>query len=169
MGGSLASSVRGIPRATYDIDPVIEMTSRRVDHVASALGQDWYFDVEMARKSLQHNRAFDVIHMFSSHRFDFFPAYTAFHASELKRATREALRFPGGEVQCFVASNEDSIVAKLRWYREGGEVSDRQWSDITGMLIVNRDLDFDYLQVWAQSLGVVDLLARAVKLAIEPM
>jgi hypothetical protein len=92
IGGSLASGARGIPRSTLDVDLIIEMTPRRAVLLASALGQDWYFDVDMARSALEHNRAFNVIHKLSSHRFDLFPAYTDFHASELKRATREPLK-----------------------------------------------------------------------------
>ena len=167
VGGSVAACARGIPRATLDVDLVIEMTVRRAVLLASALGRDWYLDVDMARAALEHNRAFNVIHMVSSHRFDFFPFFTDFHASELKRATREPLRFPGGEVLCFIASAEDSILAKLRWYRDGGEISERQWSDIMGVFVITRDLDTGYLAKWAKQLGVADLLERAIKATDE--
>ncbi len=72
---------------------------------------------------------------------------------------------PGWQsVCCYVATAEDMILAKLQWYREGGEVSDRQWSDITGMLAVNPYLDSDYSQTgWAKQLGVADLLEKAIK------
>jgi len=169
VGGSVASCARGIPRATLDADLVVEMTPRCAPLLASALGRDWYLDVDMARAALEHNRAFNVIHMLSSHRFDFFPAYTEFHASQLKRAARQALRFPGGEVLCFVASAEDSILAKLQWYRDGGEVSERQWSDITGVLLITRALDAGYLAKWAHRLGVAEILDRALSETREPI
>lgn len=42
---------------------------------------------------------------------------------------------PGGNVApIFVATAEDTILSKLAWYRLGGEVSDRQWNDILGIL-----------------------------------
>lgn len=45
----------------------------------------------------------------------------------------------------------------------GGEVSDRQWNDILGVLkIQDTNLDMAYLQRWASSLGVADLLERAL-------
>jgi hypothetical protein len=169
VGGSLASGARGIPRSTLDVDLIIEMTPRRAVLLASSLGPDWYLDVDMARSALEHNRAFNIIHMLSSYRFDLFPAYTGFHASELKRATREPLRFPGGEVPCFVASAEDTILSKLQWYREGGEVSERQWSDIAGVFAITGNLDHDYLAGWAKKLGVSDLLDRAIKMTVEPI
>ena len=165
--GSTASCAHGIPRATLDVDLVVQMTARRAVLLAAGLGQDWYLDADMARDALAHNRAFNVIQMGSSYRFDFFPPYTDFHASELQRATRDPLRFPGGEVLCYVASAEDTILSKLVWYREGGETSERQWTDIVGVLVISSDLDFDYLSRWAAKLNVADLLNRAVKASAE--
>jgi hypothetical protein len=57
---------------------------------------------------------------------------------------------------------EDTVLHKLEWYRAGGDVSDRQWADIVGVLTVQGDaLDREYLDRWAAVLGVTDLLARA--------
>lgn len=66
------------------------------------------------------------------------------------------------EVSARFASPEDTILAKLEWYRAGGEVSDRQWRDILGVLLTRaRELDRDYLRQWAVELAVADLLERA--------
>ena len=63
----------------------------------------------------------------------------------------------------FVASAEDVILHKLRWYRLGNEVSDRQWQDVLGVLKVQRGrLDLDYLHQNADRLEVEDLLERAL-------
>lgn len=49
------------------------------------------------------------------------------------------------------------------WYRKGGEVSDRQWRDLLGVLKVQGSrLDQSYLAHWAGELGVTDLLRRAL-------
>ena len=40
------------------------------------------------------------------------------------------------ERKAFVTTAEDIVLVKLKWYRLDGEVSDRQWSDILGMLKV---------------------------------
>jgi len=61
-----------------------------------------------------------------------------------------------------VASPEDTVLAKLEWFRLGGETSERQWWDIVGVLKVTEDADRTYLSRWAASLGVADLLERAL-------
>lgn len=61
----------------------------------------------------------------------------------------------------YVKSPEDTILRKLLWYRMGGEVSDRRWSDILGVVQVQGErLDRDYLAKWAPQLRVEDLLAQ---------
>jgi hypothetical protein len=63
-----------------------------------------------------------------------------------------------------VASPEDTILAKLQWYRDSGSVSDRQWNDVLGMLKVQgAALDRAYLDEWARELGLADLLRKAIE------
>jgi hypothetical protein len=60
------------------------------------------------------------------------------------------------------ASAENVLLNKLEWFRKGGEVSDRQWRDILGILRIQKDaLDVSYLSKWADELGCADLLERA--------
>ncbi|MCS7055413.1 MAG: hypothetical protein NZM18_04465 [Thermoflexales bacterium] len=62
------------------------------------------------------------------------------------------------------AGPEDVILAKLEWYRLGGEVSERQWRDVLGVLkVCAGDLDLDYPRRWAAELNVEDLLERALE------
>ena len=62
----------------------------------------------------------------------------------------------------YVTSAEDIVLHKLCWYRDGGEVSERQWQDVIGVLRVQEGhLDMEYLYKWASELDVRDLLERA--------
>ena len=163
IGGSIASSARGVGRTTFDVDIVARIATWQVDPLASALGKDWYLDAEMARRSILAGRAFNIIHMPSGDKFDIFPAKEEFHASQLDRALMTPVEFEGETVECPVATAEDILLAKLQWYRDGGEVSERQWTDILGILATNPDLDFAYVRTWAARLGVERLLGRALE------
>lgn len=60
------------------------------------------------------------------------------------------------------ATAEDVVLQKLRWFRLGGGVSERQWLDALGVIKVQgRRLDRDHLARWSEALGVADLLERA--------
>jgi hypothetical protein len=65
-----------------------------------------------------------------------------------------------------VESAENTVLSKLEWFRAGGEVSERQWWDVVGILRAQaHGLDEAYLDRWAVTLGVADLLERAVAAA----
>jgi hypothetical protein len=62
-----------------------------------------------------------------------------------------------------LAAPEDIILNKLEWFRLGGEVSDRQWGDILGVMRVQGEsLDMKYLRAWAKKLALSDLLEKAL-------
>ena len=160
VGGSLASSAHGVWRSTMDGDLVALIFAPQLKQLIRALGPGWYCDLEMMERALQQRRAFNLIHIGTSLKYDVFPASTDFHEAELERAKRTPLRIEGAE-PCPVASAEDSLLAKLQWYREEGEVPDRQWNDIGGILAQNPKLDWEYVNGWAARLRVADLLAKA--------
>ena len=63
-----------------------------------------------------------------------------------------------------VASPEDTVLLKLRWYRLGHEVARQQWSDAVGVMKVQGNaLDVGYLMEWARRLQVADLLQKALQ------
>lgn len=54
------------------------------------------------------------------------------------------------------------VLHKLYWYKLGEGISDRQWSDVIGVLQVQHDrLDRAYLAMGAERRGVTELLDRA--------
>jgi hypothetical protein len=161
IGGSVASSARGVLRATMDVDLLVRLPAADAARLAEALGADWYADPDTMSHALTLGRPFNIINKITGEKFDFFPARAEFHEEELKRARMMDLRLGKETLRLPVASLEDIILAKLQWYRAGGEVSERQWSDVQNLLALNHDVDREYLTTWATRLGVRDLLARA--------
>jgi hypothetical protein len=67
-----------------------------------------------------------------------------------------------------IATPEDVVVHKLSWFRAGGEVSERQWGDVVGVLRVQAGrLDLEHMRHWARELGVADLLHKALHEATD--
>ena len=160
VGGSLASSTHGVLRSTLGGDLIAVIVPLQIPRLIEALGTNWYADSELIRRSIEGERAFNLIHMTTASKFDIFPASSDFHAAQLRRANFTPLKLDGANL-CPVATPEDILLAKLSWYRDGGECSEVQWRDIGGILTINPDLDWEYVNLWAGQLRVADLLDRA--------
>ena len=92
----------------------------------------------------------------------FIPKYRPFDRQQLARREKQVIGTEPDQT-AYVASAEDIILAKLEWYRLGGEVSERQWRDVQGLLEVSGNrLDQNYLRRWAATLNVSELLERAL-------
>lgn len=117
---------------------------------------------EAVRRAVRERTSFNLIHEDTLVKADIFvPPDDPTHLGQLTRSRPVALRpQPGSEVA--VASPEDTILHKLRWYEIGGRTSDRQWRDVLGVLKVQgASLDLPYLERASAALGLSELLARA--------
>jgi hypothetical protein len=164
IGGSLASTLYGMVRSTQDSDIITEMRPEHVPPFVSSLQNEFFIDEEMIADSIQRHSSFNIIHRDTMFKVDvFIPRPRPFQQSQIARAQRQTFDLES-ETSANFASPEDTILSKLEWYRMGGEVSDRQWRDILGVLKTRSgELDLIYLRKWAQELKVTDLLERALK------
>jgi hypothetical protein len=162
IGGSIASSIAGEPRSTIDIDIVVALRDPDVPALVSALSAEFYVDDEALRRAIRERSSANIIHQPTQVKVDLFVAGgTPLDEQQLRR--RLAVEIDSGRT-LYVHPPEDILLQKLRWYRKGGETSERQWRDILGIVRVQADrLDREYLEVNAPVLGVADLLARALK------
>lgn len=163
IGGSLASTLYGMVRTTQDSDIITEMRPEHIQLFVSSLQNEFFIDEEMIADSIQRNSSFNIIHRETMFKVDIFiPRPRPFQQSQLARAQRQTFEL-GTEISANFASPEDTILSKLEWYRLGGEVSERQWRDILGVLKTRSgELDLGYLQKWAADLKIADLLKRAL-------
>ena len=160
VGGSVASSVYGVPRTTHDVDIVTQFELSDVDALLRALGARYYQSREAIEEAVTMRTCFNLIDYTTMLKIDIFVlGDSAFARAELEgvrdlevdRATGMWLPLP---------RVEDLIVQKLAWFEEGGRVADSQWRDVLGMLRVQRAaLDLARLADLAE-LRDVGVLAR---------
>ena len=169
IGGSWASTAFGEPRFTTGVDILADFTTETLDRFLSGLPRTVYVDREDAHMALRLGRPFNAIHMPMAWKFDFFAA-SAFLLGfeELDRAV-----FLAGtglsEASTPFVTPEDILLAKLHWFRAGGEVSEVQWRDVQGIVrACGPTLDLGYLEQSAAKLGLLALMRKAMG-ATEPI
>ncbi len=163
VGGSWASTAFGEPRFTNDVDILADFTPETLERFLDLLPRTVYADRENAQMALRIGRPFNAIYMPMAWKFDFFPA-AAFllGAQELDRAV--FLTGTGlSEAATPFVTPEDILLAKLHWFKTGGEVSEVQWRDVQGILrACGSTLDHEYLERGADKLGILALLEKAL-------
>ena len=169
VGGSVASTVHGRFRATNDVDVIADLREEHASPIRAALEADHYVDEESIRDAVRRRTSFNLIHFGTGLKIDVFVAAdTEYEAGVRARRVSESIGDAGSTRRLWVASAEDTILAKLGWYRRGGGTSERQWRDVQGVIeLRGSELDLGYLHRWASVLGVGDLLAQALTEARE--
>lgn len=167
IGGSLASTLHGMVRTTQDSDIIADLQPEHIHPFVQNLQGEFYIDNEMIVNAVARRSSFNIIHRDSMFKVDvFIPHWRSFERMQFARARREILS-KEPEAQALVSTPEDVILSKLEWYRLGGEVSERQWRDVLGVVVVQAGaLDLDYLHHMAKELNVEDLLDRALSDAL---
>jgi len=160
LGGSLASSLQGEPRATNDIDFVIEMDEARIALLSAELGTDFDIDEGALAEAVRKRGSWNIFFLPFVTKIDLFIKGDApFDQSEFSR--RRTVEVRRGKA-LYLKSPEDSVLRKLLWYVDGGRVSTRQLRDVVEILRVNAGrLDEGYLDQWAGTLAVADELRHA--------
>jgi hypothetical protein len=164
IGGSLASALYGEPRASVDADLVADLKIEHVAPLVRVLSGEFYIAPDAILEAIRTQRSFNLIHLASSFKVDIFVRKKrAFDDSQFARRIRQVVA-TAPERTAYIATAEDTILAKLEWYKIGGSISERQWRDILGVLKTQGDaLDQTYLRRMASQLQVLDLLKRAMR------
>ena len=164
VGGSVASTVHGRFRATNDVDVIANLREEHASPLRTVLEVDHFVDEESIRDAVRHESSFNLVHYGTGLKIDvFIAADSEYEAGVRARRVSEPIGGAADRRRLWVASAEDTILAKLAWYRRGGGASQRQWRDVQGVIeLRGRELDVEYLRRWAPVLGVADLLEEAL-------
>lgn len=162
IGGSIASSIYGTPRFTLDADITVQPFLPVAQQLYEKLKDSFYISKEVMYQAISSHSSFNIIHFETAFKIDLFIAHSEFDKLTLTRSKKNKIE-ESIDKSFSLVSPEDIILLKLKWYKQSDCVSERQWSDILGVLSVQKDnLDFDYLKTWAKKLGLNELLQKAI-------
>ncbi|MDI6736668.1 MAG: hypothetical protein QME42_10855 [bacterium] len=164
IGGSLASAIHGVVRSTNDVDIVADLKSEHILPLKNALQSEFYIDEEMIEEAIERKSCFNLIYLELMFKIDIFIASNHPYIQEqFKRRSKETVT-QNPQKSAYVATPEDTILSKLEWFRKGGEVSDRQWTDVLGIIKLQKEeVDMAYLHEWANKLNLGDLLRKGLE------
>jgi hypothetical protein len=156
VSGSLGSGLHGEPRASRDVDVVIDPDAESLSALLRAFSSDWYVSREAAEAALRDRGMFNVVDAATGWKADLVVRKDRpYSAEEFSRRQRAQLL----GTPAWVVSAEDSILSKLEWSRESG--SARQIEDAAAVVRAKAvKLDVEYLRRWAAVLGISAELER---------
>ena len=159
VGGSLASIAYGEPRFTQDVDIILRLSPEKVDTLVEHFQSDFCVSEPALKDAVQRKSSANLIHLKSNFKVGLIISRERpFEHSRFQRKTRtQAAGFP-----FWFCSAEDIILVKLEWYQKSQGSLDRQLRDVQTVLMVQDELDFDYLKYWADELGVSELLEQSL-------
>jgi hypothetical protein len=157
LSGSMSSSFHGQPRATNDVDIVIDPPSeQQLTQFLDLLGAGYYVSRPAVKESLKNRSMFNVIDIESGWKADLMICKSRPYSQQEFSRRRQAVILG---IELFIVSPEDSILTKLEWSKDGQ--SRMQFEDALNVFRLQRDnLDLDYLQKWAAELNIADLLEK---------
>lgn len=160
VGGSVASSLHGVPRSTHDVDFVARVRRGDVDRIVRAFQAHYYIAREAVAEAVSHQSCFNLIDNKTMMKVDIFVASDdEFSRDEFKGLEWKA----AGPGKLPVARPEHIVVEKLRWNKAGGGSSERQWNDVIGVLRVQAsNLDLSRMRSMASLVGVTGELEAAL-------
>ena len=151
LTGSLAAAYYAVPRATQDLDVVIEAEEPGLDQIVRGLSEaGCYVDREAALEAHRTHGQFNAIDPTSGWKADLIVRKDRVY-SRVEFGRRQRVTILDVEVE--IASLEDVLIAKLEWSRLGDSALQRR--DVLQLLERTwAQIDRAYVEKWVTELGL---------------
>lgn len=164
--GAWSAIYYGRPRASHDIDFVVELHRTdlaKVLSIFSRLSGDFFVQKEAIKEAIFEKSMFNVIHLPTTLKLDFWILTDEqFDKSRFRR--KRKVRILGQPM--VMASAEDTILQKLRWYKIG-KIEKHLVDAAFVYQIQKKNLDMGYLADWVRRLGVGKHFRQLEKINLE--
>jgi hypothetical protein len=145
--GGFAMSYYNRFRFTADIDCVLQIYPKHVEKIVKHF-PEWVPSLSSMEDSAAQIHFFNLTDFSSGVKYDFM-LYQDSDYNWTAFERREFVEFMG--VSCYIATPEDLILSKLKWYEQSK--SEKQLEDIK-FLLKETSLDNSYLQLWSTRLNL---------------
>ena len=152
LTGSLVSSMQGEPRATHDIDIVVEISQNEIEEFLKEFAlNEFYYDLDYAKAAMKSGSMFNILSITSGDKIDIW-ALTKSEFDQSRFARKQKITL--FDLQMQASSPEDTILMKLLWAQKSGG-SEKQLFDAAKVYELQFDmLDKIYLESWVKKLGL---------------
>lgn len=160
LTGSMAMLVYAMMRMTNDIDIVMELSYPDADRIIKEFGEDFYIPQGRVRDAISRKFMFNLLHQETLVKID----CVLRKDDEFQRiafSNRRRITFTDFDI--WTISRDDLILSKLNWAKVSR--SEMQMRDVAG--IIRNGYEKEYVEKWAEKLGVKDLLEECLKLLEE--
>lgn len=137
---------------TRDIDIVVDLQSKDIEKFYNLFSADFFVDKKMIQDAVANQSIFNIIHQNTVVKADFIIKKNLEYRHEEFQRKRK-ISVEGKEIT--IVSPEDLIISKLFWAKDSH--SDFQLRDIRNLLKSVKGLDIEYIEKWAEGLGVEEL------------
>ena len=164
--GAWSAIFYGRPRASHDLDFVVELHQKDVKRaigIFKKLPQTFFMQPDAILEAIDQKSMFNIIHLPTALKFDFWIlGDDQFDKSRFKRRMKVKILNQLMEM----ASAEDTIIQKLRWYKMGK--IEKHLVDAAFVYKVQKDkLDMKYLTRWVEKLGAKKYFGKLEKISLE--
>ena len=156
----------GRPRASHDIDFVVELKPENTSEILSLLKKlpsEFQYQESAIKQAIDEKSVFNVIYLPEYLKLDFW-LLTDEPFDKMRFSRKVMVKVLEQEMSFSTA--EDTILQKLKWYK----ISPIEKSLIDAVFVYQiqfKNLDQEYLKKWANVLGVTKLLKKLSNININ--